>query len=127
MHFLTFFPKIYIPSTLNTVYLLENSGLKSRYLFCLMFQFYLMYRLICQKPAHFLSAQMALVNTFFQMFIVLGMYNFAFFIGNMLFALLYMQILLQCRYIKKLSTISIQINSAMEFPARKGNISDLPP
>ena len=37
-----------------------------------------MYRLICQKPAHFLSAQMALVITFFQMFIVLGMYNFAF-------------------------------------------------
>ena len=35
-----------------------------------------MYRLICQKPAHLLSAQMALVSTFFQMFIVLGMYNF---------------------------------------------------
>ena len=35
-----------------------------------------MYRLIWQKPAHFLSAQMALVSTFFQMFIVLGMYNF---------------------------------------------------
>ena len=35
-----------------------------------------MYRLICQKPAHFLSAQMALVSIFFQMFIVLGMYNF---------------------------------------------------
>ena len=32
--------------------------------------------LICQKPAHFLSAQMALVSTFFQMFIELGMYNF---------------------------------------------------
>ena len=29
-----------------------------------------------QKPAHFLSAQMALVSTFFQMFVVLGMYNF---------------------------------------------------
>ena len=35
-----------------------------------------MYRLIYQKPAHFLSVQMALVSTFFQMFIVLGMYNF---------------------------------------------------
>jgi hypothetical protein len=35
-----------------------------------------MYRLICQKPAYFLSAQMALLSTFFQMFIVLGMYNF---------------------------------------------------
>ena len=41
-----------------------------------MFQFYLMYRLICQKPADFLSVQMALVSTFFQMFIALGMYNF---------------------------------------------------
>ena len=36
-----------------------------------------MYRLVCQKPAHFLSAQMALLSTFFQMFIVPGMYNFA--------------------------------------------------
>ena len=36
-----------------------------------------MYWLICRKPAHFLPAQMALVSTFFQMFIVLGMYNFA--------------------------------------------------
>ena len=37
-----------------------------------------MHRLICQKLAHFLFAQMALVSsTFFQMFIVLGMYNFA--------------------------------------------------
>ena len=35
-----------------------------------------MYRLICQRPANFSSAQMALVSTFFQMFIVLGMYNF---------------------------------------------------
>ena len=35
-----------------------------------------MYRLIFQIPAYFLSAQMALVSTFFQMFIVLGMYNF---------------------------------------------------
>ena len=35
-----------------------------------------MYRLICQTPAHFLSAQMALVSTFFQMFIVLAMHNF---------------------------------------------------
>jgi len=35
-----------------------------------------MYRLICQKPAHFLSAQMALVSTFLKMFIVLEMYNF---------------------------------------------------
>ena len=47
-------------------------------LFCLIFQFCLMYRLICKKPAHILSAQMALVSTFFQMFIVLEMYNFDF-------------------------------------------------
>ena len=60
----------------KTFYKLENSGLESRFLFCLIFQFYLMYRLICQKPPHFLSAQMALVSTFLKMFIVLGMYNF---------------------------------------------------
>ena len=41
-----------------------------------------MYRLICQKPAHFLSAQIALVSTFFQMFIVLGMYNFVLFVKH---------------------------------------------
>ena len=35
-----------------------------------------MYTLICQKPAHFLSAEMALVSTFLQMIIVHGMYNF---------------------------------------------------
>ena len=32
--------------------------------------------LTCQKPANSLSVQMALVSTFFLMFIVLGMYNF---------------------------------------------------
>ena len=31
---------------------------------------------ICPNPAHLLSAQIALVSIFFQMFIVLGMYNF---------------------------------------------------
>ena len=31
---------------------------------------------ICQKPVHYLSAQMAVLCSFFQMFIVLGMYNF---------------------------------------------------
>ena len=35
-----------------------------------------MYKLICQKPAHFLSAQMALLSSFLEVFIVLGMYNF---------------------------------------------------
>ena len=39
------------------------------------FHFYLP---ISQKLAHFLSAQMALVSSFFQMFIVLGMYNIGF-------------------------------------------------
>ena len=33
-----------------------------------------MYELICQKPAHFLLAQM---SSFFEMFVVHGMYNFA--------------------------------------------------
>ena len=35
-----------------------------------------MYKLICQKPAHFLLAQMTVLSSFFQVFIVLGMYNF---------------------------------------------------
>ena len=56
----------------------EKKKSLARFLFCLIFQFYLMYRLIRQKPAHFFSAQMALVSTFFQMFVVLGMYNFGF-------------------------------------------------
>ena len=55
-------------------------------LFCLIFQFCLMYRLICKKPAHILSAQMALVSTFFQMFIVLVMYNF----GGSLLKIIYL-------------------------------------
>ena len=37
-----------------------------------------MYRLIYQKTAHFLSVHMSLVRTFFQMFIVFGMYNFVY-------------------------------------------------
>ena len=68
-HFLSFLGKKHFE-------LIENSGLKSRFLFCLIFQCYLTHRLIYQKPAHFLSAQMALVSTFFQMFIVHGMCNF---------------------------------------------------
>ena len=48
---------------------LENPGLKSRLVYCLRFQYvciYLMYQLmICQKPAHFWSAQMAVLNSFF--------------------------------------------------------------
>ena len=64
-------PKFYFPSTLNT------DRIKIQIpIFKKIFQFYLMYRLICQKPVNILSAQMALVSTFFQMFIVLKMYNF---------------------------------------------------
>ena len=37
----------------NILNYFENSGLKSRFLFCLIFQFYLMYRLICRKPFNF--------------------------------------------------------------------------
>ena len=48
----------------------SNSGLNPR-----LFQ---MYKLICQKSAHFLSAQMVLLDSFLQMFIVLWMYNFGF-------------------------------------------------
>ena len=43
-----------------------------------------MFRLICQKPAHFFVCPNGfgeLVSTFFQMFIVLGVYNFGM-IGN---------------------------------------------
>ena len=37
------------------------------------FSFYLRCKLICQKTAHFLSAQMVALHSFLQMFIVLGM------------------------------------------------------
>ena len=47
----------------------ENSGLKD-------FRIYLIYNLICQKPANYLSAQKAVLSSFLQMFIVLAMYNF---------------------------------------------------
>ena len=40
----------------------QNSGL------------YLKYKLICQKPAHFLFVQMSVLSSFLQVFIVLGMY-----------------------------------------------------
>ena len=40
-------------------------------------RFYLVYKLICQKPDHFWSDQVAVLSIFLQMFIVLGMYNFA--------------------------------------------------
>ena len=43
------------------------------------FRIKIYYRVFCQKPAHYLSPIMALVSTFLQMFIVLGMYNFGIF------------------------------------------------
>ena len=49
--------------------------LKSRFLYY-SFSFHLKYKLICQKPAHFLFSQMAVLCRFLQMFIVFGMYNF---------------------------------------------------
>ena len=46
---------------------------KSRLLYCL--RFYLMYKLICQKPDHFFSA-VAVLSNFLQVFILLKMHNF---------------------------------------------------
>ena len=43
---------------------------------CLRITFF-MYKVMCQKPAHFLSAQMAVLSSFLQVFILLGMYNFS--------------------------------------------------
>ena len=34
------------------------------------------YKQVCQKPAHFLSAQMAILSSSFSVLIVLGIYNF---------------------------------------------------
>ena len=42
------------------------------------FWFYLIYKLICPKPAHFLFVQMDFLRSFLEMFITLGMYNFVF-------------------------------------------------
>ena len=60
----------------NILNWLENSGLKSRFLFCLIFQVFCYVQANLPETSPFLSAQMALVSTFFQMFIVLGMYNY---------------------------------------------------
>ena len=40
------------------------------------FSFYLIYKLICQKQSHFSSAKMAVLSSFFEVFVTLGMYNF---------------------------------------------------
>ena len=56
---------------------IENSGLKSRLLYCFRFQVFVLdvQAVICQKQAHFLSAQMYFLTKFFQVFIVLEIYN----------------------------------------------------
>ena len=51
---------------------IENSGLKSTILYCLTFQVYLMYK----TPAHHHHIFMYVLNIFFQVFIVLGVYIF---------------------------------------------------
>ena len=51
---------------------IQDQNIDSYFVFVLL----KIYRLTYQKPFHFLSAQMALVNTFFGISIVLGMYNF---------------------------------------------------
>ena len=51
--------------------------IKYSLLYCLRFQVFLDVHLIWQKPAHFLSTQMAVLTNLFQVFIVLVMYNFA--------------------------------------------------
>ena len=67
----TNFMQTYLYSLISTHLFILTTNLHG-----LILQFYLIYRLICQKPAHSFSAQMALVGTFFQMFIVFRMYNF---------------------------------------------------
>ena len=49
---------------------IDNSRLNSDCYFVLDFRFYLMYILIWQKPFIFLSSQMAVLSSFFQVFIV---------------------------------------------------------
>ena len=57
--------------------LFETSVLKSRLIYCLRFQVVLLdVEANLPETSPFLSAQMALLSTFFQVFIVLGMYNF---------------------------------------------------
>ena len=43
-------------------------------------KFYLTYQLSCHKAAHFSFDQIAAKSSFFQLFIVLGMYNFAYYL-----------------------------------------------
>ena len=55
---------------------IENSGSKSRLLYCFRFQVLLdVQAVICQKQVHFLSSQMYFLTNFFQVFIVLEVYN----------------------------------------------------
>ena len=54
----------------------KHSGLKARFLFLFNISVLPDVKVNLPEISPFLSAQMALVSTFFQMFIVLGMYNF---------------------------------------------------
>ena len=53
---------------------LNKFRIKNRLLYC--FRFLLEIQAILPKTSPFLSAQIAVLSSFFQMFIVLGMYNF---------------------------------------------------
>ena len=70
-----------ISFTFQSLWMKINSKLNWKFrikiytaILCKISGYYLMYKLICQKPAHSLSAQ----DIFFEVFIVLGMYNFGF-------------------------------------------------
>ena len=60
--------KIYILSTLKTDLIFWHP--QYRLIYCSRFLFFLDVKLICQEPAHFLSAQMAMPTRFLQVFIV---------------------------------------------------------
>ena len=64
MHEFSTDPKLYIPSTVNINLILWHT------------QFLLETQDILPKTSPFLVAQMAVLSSFFQMFIALGMYNF---------------------------------------------------
>ena len=53
-----------------------NLGVKSRLIYCLRFQFLLDVQANLPETAHLLSSQMAVLSSFLQVFIVLGIYNF---------------------------------------------------
>ena len=68
--FLSLFKFCWLNSKLNLRKLGSNSGLQ----YCLRFQVLL--DLYLSEASPFLSAQLAVLSSFFQVFVVLGMYNF---------------------------------------------------